>query len=133
MVFVWTKVTSSVLTRKDGATRWSTHETMQRSGSKAAGNDGAWHCSQGSRDNNCVRCDQVDGLQSLMLELRDKAERLSSIRESEEEAEWWSHTLLHLRKTHPLSTSHEAMDPLPSHHQAAGDLRDRGEWKQVSP
>lgn len=126
VVFVWTKVTSFVHPERMGQPRWSAHETMQKSRSQAAGNDGAWHCSQGSRDNSCVSCDQADDWQSLMLELTDKVERLRSISKSEEQTEWWSHTLLHLRQMHPLPTSHEAMDPPSSHHQAAGDLRDRG-------
>lgn len=69
----------------------------------------------------------MDDLQSLMLELRDKVEKRRRIRESEEETEWWSHILPHLRQMHPLSTSHEAMNSPLSHHQVAWDLRDRGE------
>lgn len=63
-----------------GQPRWSAHETMQESGSQTAGNFGARHCSQDSRDNSCVNCDPVDDLQSLTLELRGKVEKLRRIR-----------------------------------------------------
>ena len=47
----------------------------------------------GSRANNCVRCDQLDCLLSLMAELRGKVHRLRSLRESEQEIDWWNHAL----------------------------------------
>jgi len=39
----------------------------------------------GRGENSCVRCDQLDYLLGLVAELRDKVDRLRSIRESERE------------------------------------------------
>ena len=39
----------------------------------------------GSRENNCVRCDQVDYLLGLVAELREDIDRLRSISDSEQE------------------------------------------------
>ena len=46
-----------------------------------------------SRDNSCVRCDQVKDLLSLVADLKEEVERLRSIRECESEISWWSRTL----------------------------------------
>jgi len=84
-----------------------------------------------SRDNSCVRCDQVVDL-SLVAELKEEVERLRNVRESEREIDWWSCTLPSLRPRQQEAAPQEAEDPLPSFHQAErGDLRDKGEWKQV--
>lgn len=40
------------------------------------------------RDESCVRCDQVDDLLSLVVELREEVERLRSIRDFKEEIDW---------------------------------------------
>jgi len=50
-----------------------------------------------SRDNCCVRCEQVNDLLSLAAELKEEVERLRSIRECEREIDWWGSTLLSLR------------------------------------
>ena len=41
----------------------------------------------------CVRCEQVDELLSLVVELREEVERLRTIRECEWEIDWWSDSL----------------------------------------
>jgi len=52
---------------------------------------------ENSRDNGCVRCEQVNDLFSLVAELKEEVERLRSIRECEREIDWWSRTLPSLR------------------------------------
>jgi len=53
--------------------------------------------SEDSRDNGCVRCNQVNDLLSLVAELKEEVERLRNIRECEREIDWWSRTLPSLR------------------------------------
>jgi len=85
-----------------------------------------------SRDNGCVRCDQVNDLLSLVAELKEKVERLRSIRDCEREIDWWSPSLPSLSPRQQEAAPQEAEDPLPSCHQGEReDLRDKGEWKQV--
>ena len=48
---------------------------------------------EGGRDSTCVRCEQVDELLSLVVELNEDVERLRAIRECEWEIEWWSDLL----------------------------------------
>ncbi|KAM9663018.1 uncharacterized protein ACIBXB_016421 [Morphnus guianensis] len=86
---------------------------------------------EGSGDTSCVRCDQVDDLLSLVAELKEEVERLRSIRECERETDWWAHTLPSLGQGQQMEALQEAEVPLPSCHQAGGDLRDGGEWIQV--
>jgi len=50
-----------------------------------------------SRDNRCVRCDQVNDLLSLVAVMKEEVERLRNIRECEREIDWWSCTLPSLR------------------------------------
>ena len=45
---------------------------------------------EGGRDSTCVRCEQVDELLSLVVELKEEVERLKTIRECERETDWWS-------------------------------------------
>ena len=45
------------------------------------------------KEATCVRCEQVDELLSLVVELREEAERLRTIRECEKEMDWWSDSL----------------------------------------
>lgn len=52
----------------------------------------------GSSENSCVRCDQVDDLLSLMVELQEEVERLRNIWEPEKEIDWWNHALPSLRQ-----------------------------------
>jgi len=86
-----------------------------------------------SRNNSCVWCDEVNDLLSLMAELKEELERLRSIRECEREIDWWSHFLASPRPRQQEAAPQEGEDPPPSCQQAErGDLRDRGESKQVS-
>lgn len=86
---------------------------------------------QGSRDTVCIRCDQVNDLLRKVVELKEEVERLRSIRNCENEIDWWSHTLRQRQQEEALS---EVDDPLPSCHQAEGeDSRDKGEWSQIPP
>ena len=83
---------------------------------------------ENSRDNSCVRCDQVNDLLSLVAELKEEVEWLRSIRECEREIDC---SLPSLRPRQQQVAPPEAEDPLPSCHQAErGDLRDGGKWKQ---
>ena len=41
----------------------------------------------------CVRCEQVEDLLGLVVELREEVERLRTIRECEWEIDWWSDSL----------------------------------------
>jgi len=80
-----------------------------------------------SRDNFCVRCDQMNDLLSLVAELKEEVERLRSIRECESKIDWWSCSLPSLRPRQQEAAPRKAENPLPSCHQAErGDLRDGG-------
>lgn len=56
---------------------------------------------QGSRDNSCIRCDQVNDLLSLVADLKEEVGRLRSVREREREIDWWSPSLAALRLRQP--------------------------------
>lgn len=43
---------------------------------------------EGSRETDCVSCDHVDNLFSLVAELEEEGERLGSVGGSEEEISW---------------------------------------------
>jgi len=86
-----------------------------------------------SRDNCCVRCEQVNDLLSLVVELKEEVERLRSIRECEREIDWWS--------PHPALPEAEAAGGCATKSKGPPTLlppsRKRGpkrwgEWKQVS-
>lgn len=62
------------------------------------------------RDENCVRCDQVNDLSSLMEELRDGGERLSQGDGPVEPCSGLPHTGAETRKKQPMSLSHGAED-----------------------
>jgi len=88
----------------------------------------------GSRGNSCVRCDQVDDLVGLVAEVRKEADRQRSIRESEQEIDWWSHALTSLKpgQGQPPENARDQRDPISSRHQDVGRvLKGSGEWKQV--
>lgn len=83
--------------------------------------------SENGMGGTCVRCDQVNDLLCLVAELKEEVERLRSIRESEEEIDWWGQALLT-----PKGVQQEMAKPCPSCHKAdTADLIDGGEWKQV--
>jgi len=69
-----------------------------------------------SRDNCCVWCEQVNDLLSVVAELKEEVERLSSIRECDREIDWWSHTLPYLRQRQQEAAPRKAENPLPSCH-----------------
>ena len=48
---------------------------------------------EGGRDSTCVRCEQVDELLSLVVELKEEVERLRTIRVCEWEIDLWSDSL----------------------------------------
>jgi len=63
----------------------------------------------------------------LVAELKEEVERLRSIRECNREIDWWSHALPSPKQVQRMDVPQEAVDPLPSHHQAEGeDLREGG-------
>ena len=47
----------------------------------------------GEGDSTCVRCDQLNDLLSLVVDLKEEVERLRSIKECEREIDWWCQTL----------------------------------------
>jgi len=88
----------------------------------------------GSRRNSCVRCYQVDNLLSLVAELREEVDRLRSVRESEQEIDWWSHALTSLKpeQGQPPEKAHDQSNPVSSIHQDVGRvLKGSSKWKQV--
>ena len=68
------------------------------------------------KDATCVRCEQVDELLSLVVELREEVERLRTIRECEREIDWWSDSLRERDVEIPPPQS--VVDPLPCCSQA---------------
>ena len=63
--------------------------------------------SEGSSENSCGRCTQVEELLSLVAELREEVYRLRSIQESEKEIDWWNHTLPSLEQKCQLGITHD--------------------------
>ena len=55
------------------------------------------------RDATCARCEQVDELLSLVVKLREKLERLKTIRVQAED--WWSDSLQERQRLHPPNCS----------------------------
>ena len=51
---------------------------------------------KGGRDFTCVRCEQVDDLLSMVVKLKEEAERFRSITECKQEVDLWSNSLLNL-------------------------------------
>ena len=49
---------------------------------------------EGGRDSTYVRCEQVDELIQLVVELKEEEQRLRTIRECEREINWWSDSRL---------------------------------------
>ena len=84
---------------------------------------------EGGRDSTCVRCEQVDELLSLVVELKEEVERLRTIRECEWETDWWSDLLVCQREGCQGDTPRKVVDPLPCHSQT--DLTDEEGLKRV--
>jgi len=78
------------------------------------------------------RCEQVDDLLSLVVELKEEVERLTSIRDCGKGIDWWSRTLPSLQEGCGGDALQAAGAHLPSHCQVGGgDLKDSKGWKQV--
>ena len=94
-----------------------------------------WQClslllpREGSRDSTCVRCEQVDELLSLVVELKEELHRLRTIRVREQETEWWSDSLACQREGCQGHTPRKVADPLPCHSRTG--LTDEEGWKRV--
>ena len=67
--------------------------------------------SEGTSDNTCVCCDQLDDLLSLVAELKEEVKRLKSMRECKREFGWWSSTLALMKKQEQMEAPKEAGDP----------------------
>lgn len=84
---------------------------------------------EGGRDSTCMRCEQVDKLLSLVVELKKEVQRVRTIRECEQEIDWWSDLLVCWREGCQGDTPRKVVDPLPCHSQT--DLNDEEGWKRV--
>ena len=67
----------------------------------------------GEGGSNCVRCDQVNYLLSLVVDLKDEVERLRSIKECEREIDCWYQTLFAPRPRQPDEALHRVSHSLP--------------------
>ena len=84
---------------------------------------------ENGKDATCARCEQVDELLSLVVELREEVGRLRAIRECEREIDWWCDSL---RERQRDCTPQTAVDPLPCHDRnERANLRAEEEWHQV--
>ena len=84
---------------------------------------------EGCRDSTCVRCEQVDELLSLVVELKEDVERLRTIREWEWKTDLWSDLLACQREGCKGDTPRKVVDSLPCHSRT--DLTDEEGWKKV--
>ncbi|XP_048824010.1 uncharacterized protein LOC125703493 [Lagopus muta] len=83
------------------------------------------------RDGTCVRCEQLDELLSLVVELREEVERLRSIRDCEREIDWWCTSL---QETSRDCNPQPVVDSLPSRSKnERADLGGEEEWQHVPP
>ena len=67
----------------------------------------------GEGDSTCVRCDQLNDLLSLVVDLKEEVERLRSIKECEREIDWWCQTLSAPRSWQPAEAPHGVGATLP--------------------
>ena len=87
---------------------------------------------EGSGNSTCVRCEQVEDLLSMVAELKEEVERLRTIRESEQEIDWWSNSQACQRGRRQGDTPQKVMDSMSCHCRAErGVLRDGQNWKTV--
>ena len=85
---------------------------------------------EGSWDTTCVRCEQVEDLLSLVVELKEEVERLRSIWDCGKGIDWWSHTLPSLQEGCGGDAPQAVGDHLLSHSLVGrGELKDREGWK----
>jgi len=76
----------------------------------------------------------VDYLLCLVAELREEVDRLRSIREAEQEIDWWSRSLTTQQSTQeqPVKKAWDQRALVTSPHRAEGrDAKENSEWKQV--
>lgn len=59
-----------------------------------------------------VRCDQVDDLLSVVVELREKVESLRRMMESEKSIDWWDRALAFLRQEQPPVKKQDQRSPV---------------------
>uniref|UniRef100_A0A493TS73 Uncharacterized protein n=1 Tax=Anas platyrhynchos platyrhynchos TaxID=8840 RepID=A0A493TS73_ANAPP len=69
--------------------------------------------SEGGGDTVCVRCEQVDGLLSLVAGLKEEVERLRAIRECEREIDCWRDSLPGLKERYWAEIPQMGVDPVP--------------------
>jgi len=67
----------------------------------------------GEGGSDCVRCDRVNYLLSLVVDLNDEVERLRSIKECERKIDWWCQILSAPRSWQPAKALHGECHPLP--------------------
>jgi len=126
---------ASVLVRKEAPT-----QTEVPGKHAAAQASGCSECRQpaletdNSKGNGCTRCHQVDYLLCLVAELREEVDRLRSIREAEQEIDWWSCALATQESTQekPVKKAQDQRALGTSPHWAEGrDAKENSEWKRV--
>ena len=61
----------------------------------------------------CIRCDQLNNLLSLVIDLKEEVERLRTIKDCEREIDWWCQSLSAPRSWHTAEALHGACQPLP--------------------
>ena len=61
----------------------------------------------------CIRCDQLNNLLSLVIDLKEEIERLRTIKDCEREIDWWCQSLSAPRSWHTAEALHGACQPLP--------------------
>jgi len=66
----------------------------------------------GDGDSTCVRCDQLNDLLSLMVDLKEEVEKLRSLRECERETDWYCQTLPAPRSRQPAEAPYGVRHPL---------------------
>ena len=99
----------------------------------------------------CIRCDQLNDLLSLVIDLKEEVERLRTIKDCEREIDRWCQSLSASRSWHTAEALHGACQPLPPCKQVvernqpadgaavsslsspppSSNLREEEEWKQI--
>lgn len=67
-----------------------------------------------------MRCNQLNGLPGLVVDLKEEVEGLRSVRDCEKEIDWWCQSLLALRSMQPAEAPAGGHHPLPSCKQVIG-------------
>ena len=88
----------------------------------------------GDGDSTCVRCDQLNDLLSLMVDLKEEVEKLRSLRECERETDCWCQSPSAPRSWQPAEAPDGAHHSLPPCKQVIeGNLHADGVPAAVSP